>query len=83
MSDVLKVYPQLKLRIFVTDTNIHTLRNDREAPQSVPKTVSKFKSVVKRQSWKLSLTEGGKGGNSKVIATQKQMVQQTTWSISW
>ena len=68
---MLKVYPPLKLKVFVDDIKHHLWRMNQEVPGAVPTVVGKFKMVSTKQKWKLSLTEGRTEGRSKLVASNK------------
>ena len=55
VSEVLTVYPQLKLKVYADDKKIHVL-----GEESKPKVENKPKSVFQEEKLKFSLTEGRK-----------------------
>ena len=48
MSNVSKVYPQLKLKVLVDDTKLHVWWKSGEVLQTVPKVVGKIKKYDAR-----------------------------------
>ena len=69
VSEDLKVYPQLKLKVYV-DKN-HVNGKNREVLQAVPKVVSKLRSVIQEARLKLPLREGGTQGKGKLFASNE------------
>ena len=68
LSEVTKIYPLLKLRVFVDD--ITALKGvNREVAEAAKKVTKKLKEELEKKSLKLSVTENGKKGKSKMIAS--------------
>ena len=67
MSEVLKVYPPLKLKVFADDVRLHVW-NKNSAKSGLQ---CKLKDEIPKTKWKLSLKGGGKEGKSKLIASNK------------
>ena len=70
LSEVTKIYTPLKLRVFVDDiTALLKVRKQRKVAEMAKKVMKKLKEEVERKGLKLSVTENGKGGKSKMIAS--------------
>ena len=67
-SEVLNIYPPLKLRVFVGDIAAWRGRN-KEVAEMAKKVMKKLKEEVEKKNLKLSVTENGKEGRSKMIAS--------------
>ena len=52
LSEVVKLYPQLKLNAYVDDMKVHVWAKNQEVLQTVPKVVSKLQSVSKEANFK-------------------------------
>ena len=72
MSDVTKICPTQKLRVFVDDITVLVKdRNNRnkEVAEMAKKVMKKLKEEVEKKGLTLSVTENGKEGKSKMIAS--------------
>ena len=70
LSEVTKNYPQLKLRVFVDDITALLMGRSREVAETAKKLKEEIeKKEVERKGLRLSVTENGKEGNSKMIAS--------------
>ena len=69
LSDVTKINPPLKLKVFVDDIAALLVVKNREVAEMAQMTMKKFKEEVGRKGLKLSVTENGKEGKSKMIAS--------------
>ena len=69
LSDVSKIYPPLKLRVFVNDITALSMGKNREVAEMAKKVMKKLKEEVDEKGLKLSVTENGKEGKSKMIAS--------------
>ena len=70
LSEVTKIYPSLKLRVFVDDnTALVKGRNKDVADMAKKKVMKKLKEAVGEKGLKLSVTENGTEGKSKMIAS--------------
>ena len=69
LGEVLKVYPPLKPKALLDDIKLYLWRVNQEVPRAVPKVVGKLKDEIRETKLQLSLTEEGKEGKSKLIAS--------------
>ena len=69
VSDVTKIYHPWKLRMFVDDITALLKGVNREVGEMAKKVMKKLKDEVERKGLKLSVTENGKEGKSKMIAS--------------
>ena len=69
LSEVTKNYPPLKLRVFVDDITALPKGKHREVAEKAKKVMKKLKEEVEKKGIKLSVTENGKEGKSKMIAS--------------
>ena len=73
MSEVLKVYAQLKLKVYVDEIKIHVWEKNQDVLQTVPHLVSKLESVIQGSKIKLSLMKGVTEWQSKLIASNRYL----------
>ena len=64
-----KFYPPLKLRVFVDDITALVKGRNKEGGEMAKKVMKKLKEEVEKKGLKLSVTENGKEGKSKMIAS--------------
>ena len=64
-----EVYPSLKLKVFVDDVAAFMEGRNWELPGIAGKVVRSISREVEEKDFRLSITEGGKEGKSKVIAS--------------
>ena len=69
LSEVTKIYRPLKLRAYVNDITPLLMGKNREVAEMAKKVMKKLKEEVERKGLKLSVTENGKEGKSKMIAS--------------
>ena len=69
LSEVTKIYPSLKLRVSVDDITALLVGKNREVADVAKKVMKKLKEEIERKRLALSVTENGKEGNSKMIAS--------------
>ena len=78
------------MKVFVDDINLHAWVKSREVLRAVPRVVCKLKKVMHKTRLQLSLTEGGKEGRCKLIASNKHLEStlcgmceesQTVWNV--
>ena len=69
LSEVTKIYLTLKLRVFVADITAVAKGKNREVAEMAKKVVKKLKEEVVKKGLKLSVTENGKEGKSKMIVS--------------
>ena len=69
LSEVTKIYPLLKLRVFVDDITALLTEKHKEVAEMAKKAMKKFKKEKEQKCLKLSVTENGKEGKSKMIAS--------------
>ena len=69
LSEVTKNYPPLKLRVFVDDITALLKRKNKVVAEMAKKLMKILKEEVERKGLKLSVTEDGKEGTSKMIAS--------------
>ena len=69
LSEVTKNYPPLKLRVFVDDITALPKGKHREVAEMAKKVMKKLKEEVEKKVIELSVTENGKEGKSKMIAS--------------
>ena len=69
LSEVVKIYPPLKLRVFVDDITALVKGRHKEMAEMAKKVMKKLKEEVEKKGFKLSVTENGKEGKSKMIAS--------------
>ena len=68
-SEVTKFYTPLKLRVFVDDITALLMVKNREVAEMAKKVMKKLKEEVEKKGFNLSVTENGKEGKSKMIAS--------------
>ena len=68
-NEVTKNYPPLKLRVFVDDITALLMEKNKVVAEMAKKVMKKWKEEVERKGLKLSVTEDGKKGKSKMIAS--------------
>ena len=64
-----KKYPPLKLRVFVDDITALVKGRNKEVAEMAKKVMKKLKEEVEKKGFKFSVTENGKEGKSKMIAS--------------
>ena len=69
MREVTKIYTTLKLRVFVDDLTALVKGKNKEEAEMAKKVMKKLKEEVEKKGIKLSVTENGKEGKSKMIAS--------------
>ena len=69
LSEDMKFYPPLKLRIFVDDITALVKGRNKEVAEMAKKVMKKLKEEVEKKGLKLSDTENGKEGKSNMIAS--------------
>ena len=69
LSEVTKNYPPLKLRVFVDDITALLKRKNKVVAEMAKKLMKILKEEVERKGLNLSVTEDGKEGKSKMIAS--------------
>ena len=67
LSEVMKFYHLSKLRVFVDDVTALVKRRSKEMVEMAKKLMKKLKEEVEKKSLKLSVTENGEEGKSKMI----------------
>ena len=68
LSEVTKIYPPLKLKVFVDDITALLTGENRNIAEVAKKVMKKLKEVEKK-GLKMSVAENGKEGKSKIIAS--------------
>ena len=68
VSEVTNFYTPLKLRVFLGDTSALLMERNREVAEMAKKVMKKLKKR-ERKALKLSVTEDGKEGKSKLVAS--------------
>ena len=69
LSEVTKIFPTLKLRVCVDDITALVKGKNEEVAEIAKKVMKKLKEEVEKQGLELSVTENGKDGKSKMIAS--------------
>ena len=69
LGEVTKTYLLMKLRVFVDDITVLLKGVNREVAEAAKKVMKKLKEEIEKKSLKLSVTENGKKGKSKMIAS--------------
>ena len=69
LSEVTKFYPPLKLRVLVDDITALLMVKTKVVAEMAKKVMKKLKEEVERKGLKMSVTEDGKKGKSKMIAS--------------
>ena len=70
LSEVMKILPLLKLRVFVDDITALVKGNNKEVVEMAKEVMKKLKEAVGKKGVNLSLTENGKEKKSKMIASR-------------
>ena len=65
-----KIYPPLKLRVFVHDITALLMVKNKVVAELAKKVMKKLKNEVERKGLKVSVTEDGKEGKSKMIVSR-------------
>ena len=65
-----KNYTPLKLRVFVDDITALVKGRNKEVAEMAKKVMKKLKEEVEKKGFKLSVTENGKEGKRKMIASR-------------
>ena len=76
LSEVTKIYPPLKLRVFVDDITALLMVKNKEVAEVAKKVMKKLKEEVEKKGLKLFVTENGKEGKSKMIASCGYLEEQ-------
>ena len=61
----MKIYPPLKLRVFVHDITALVKRRNKEVAEMAKKVMKKLTEEVEKKGLKLSVTENGKEGRKE------------------
>ena len=69
MSEVTKFYPLPRLKVFVNDITALLKGRNEELAEMAEKVLEKLRDKVEEKGLELSITEGGKEGESKVITS--------------
>ena len=69
LSEVTKIYHPLKLRVFVDDITAFSKGVNREVAEAANKLMKKLKEEIEKKGLNMSVTENGKEGKSKMIAS--------------
>ena len=69
LSEVTQIYPPLKLRVFVHDITAQVKGRNKGGGKGKKKVMRKLKEEVQKEGLELSVTENGKEGKSKMIAS--------------
>ena len=69
LSEVTQIYPPLQLGVFVDDITAPLMGKNREVAEMAKKVMKKLKEEIEKKGLKLSVTENGKEGKSKMIAS--------------
>ena len=69
LSEVTNIYPSLKLRVFVDDIAALVQGGNKDVAEMAKKVMKKLKEEVEKKGLKLSVTENGKEGKSKMVAS--------------
>ena len=69
LSEGVKIYPPLKLRVFVDGITALLKGRNKEVAEKAKKVMKKLKEEVEKKCLTLSVTENGKEGKSKMIAS--------------
>ena len=67
-GEVLKVYPHLKLHVYVDGIRIHVWSKNNELAQAMPTVVGKRNVVIQKEKLKLFSTAGGKVLESNILS---------------
>ena len=76
LSEVTKFYLPLKLRVFVADITVLLIGKNKEVAEMAKKVMKKLKEEVEEKGLKLFVTENGKEGKSKMIASCGYLEEQ-------
>ena len=76
LSEVTKIFPPLKLRVFVDDITAFLKRRNKELVEMAKKVLKNSKKEVEEKGLKPSITEGGKEGKSKAITSCKYLEER-------
>ena len=69
LSEATKIYPSLKLRVFVDDITALVKGRNKEAAEMAKKVMKKLKEEVERKRSQAFTPKNGKEGKSKMIAS--------------
>ena len=69
LSEVLKIYLPLKLRVFVDGITALVKERNKEMAEMAKKVMKKLKEEVEKEGLRLSVTENGRREKSKMIAS--------------
>ena len=84
--------PSLKLRVFVDDITALVKGKNKEVAEMAKKVMKELKEEVEKKGLKLSVTENGKEGRSKMIAScgswrmskvNSAKKKESCWQIVW
>ena len=69
LSEVTKIYPPLKLRVFVDDITALLMENNEEVAEMAKHVMKRLREEVGEKGLKLSVNENGKDGKSEMIVS--------------
>ena len=69
LSEVMKVYPPLKLKVFVADIAAFMEQRNKELPGIAENLLKSIRREIEEKFLKLSIKEGGKEGEINVVAS--------------
>ena len=76
LSEGTKIFPPLKLRVFVDDITALLKRRNKELVEMAERVLKKSKNEVEEKGLKPSITEGGKEGKSKAMTSCKYLEER-------
>ena len=82
LSEVTKMHPPLKLRVSVDGITALLKGRNKEMVEMADKVLRKLKKEVEENGLKLSVTENGKEGKSKMV-TSRRYVEENLWECSF
>ena len=69
LSEVTKIYPPLKLKVFVDDITALLMAKKEEVAEMAKKVLKRLTEEVAKKGLTLSVNENGKEGKSKMIVS--------------
>ena len=69
LSEVTKIYPPVKLRVFVDDITALVLGRNKELAEMAMKVMKRLSEEVEKKGLKLSVDENGKEGKSEILTS--------------
>ena len=72
-SEVTKIYPPLKLRIFADDITALLMGKKSVVAEMAKQVMKKLKEEVKKKGLNMSVNQNGKVGRSKIIASCRSL----------